>query len=313
MGPAFAIVLFGLAIRLLWREAQEVTWDDFRGGLVGVEPLYLGIAMFLVALNYGMLACYDILALRYVVKSLPLRRVMLVSFLGFSLGNNLGSLLAATPLRFRYYRQYGLTNRQLMALMSMLALTFWSGLAWLGGVVLLICPIDLPDHIQLPVGTRTLGAILLVIAVVYTLICLVWRKPWPIGKLHLRPPAPGLAIVQASVGAVDLIISAMVLYLCMPSDANVPFPIVLAAFLVAITISIITQVPGGLGVLELILFALLKDTVGTPVLAAVLIFRVVYFIIPLIFGMITLVGHEIYVGAIEARDAKKDVNLSAEE
>ncbi|MEM9645206.1 MAG: UPF0104 family protein, partial [Planctomycetota bacterium] len=251
------------------------------------------------------LGCYDILALRYVLKPLPLRRVMLVSFLGFSLGNNLGTLLAATPIRFRYYRQYGLTNRQLMGMMSVLALTFWSGLAWLGGIVLLISPIDLPERIQLPFGTRTLGGILLAVAVAYTILCIAWRRPWPIGKLHLRLPAPGLAIVQASIAAVDLIISATVLFLCMPSEAIVPFPIVMAAFLVAITISIITQVPGGLGVLELILFALLKDTVGSPVLAAVLIFRVVYFIIPLIFGMITLVAHEIYVGAVEAREGRE--------
>jgi len=307
IGPAFAIALFSLAVRLLYREAQEITWDDFKGGLTGVDPTYLGIALFLVALNYGLLSCYDILALRYVLKPLPLRRVMLVSFLGFALGNNLGTLLAATPIRYRYYRQYGLTNRQLMAMMSVLALTFWSGLAWLGGVVLLISPVDLPDNVQLPLGTRTLGGILLTIAVGYTALCVVWRKPWPIGKLHLRLPTPGLAITQAAVAAVDLIISAMTLYLCMPSDAAVPFPIVLAAFVVAITISIITQVPGGLGVLELILYALLKDTVGKPVLAAVLIFRVLYFILPLVVGMITLVAHEIYVGAVEAHEAKESV------
>ncbi|TWT68253.1 Inner membrane protein YbhN [Crateriforma conspicua] len=308
IGPVFAIGLFLLAIRLLIHEAQEITWEEFKGGLIGVDPMYLGIAAFLVALNYGLLTCYDILALRYVLRPLPLPRVMLVSFLGFSLGNNLGTLLAAAPIRYRYYRQFGLSHHQLMGMMSVLALTFWSGLAWLGGTVLILSPIQLPADIPIPFGTRTLGVGLLTIAVAYTALCFLWRKPWPIGKLHLRLPQPGLAIAQASVAAVDLIISAMTLYLCMPSDANVPFPLVLSAFLVAITISIITQVPGGLGVLELILYALLKDTVGKPVLAAVLIFRVLYFFLPLVFGMITLVAHEIYVGALEAKEAKDEIN-----
>ncbi len=108
VGPAFAAVLFLLAIRLLYREVQGITWEEFMGGLTGVRPLYIGFAAFLIALNYGLLTAYDLLALRYVCRSLPLRRVALVSFLGFSLGNNLGTLLAATPLRFRFYTRWGL-------------------------------------------------------------------------------------------------------------------------------------------------------------------------------------------------------------
>lgn len=301
VGPLMALLLFGLAVRLLIGEAQKVSWDDFVAGLTGVPTAYLVIATFLVALNYGLLICYDILALRYVCRALPLRRVSLVAFLGYALGNNLGTLLAAAPIRYRFYHRWGLTHRQIVALMSVLALTFWSGVCVLGGVVLVLHPIELPAKFDLPFGVRTLGAILLSIAVFYAGICLVWRQPWPIGKLHLRPPSLGLATAQASVAIVDLTISATALYLVMPGDAVVPFPTVLAAYLVGITVSLITQVPGGLGVLELILWTLLKDTVGKPVLASVLIFRVIYYILPLLVGMVVLVAHEIYSGAMEAR------------
>jgi uncharacterized membrane protein YbhN (UPF0104 family) len=84
----------------------------------------------------------------------------------------------------------------------------------------------------------------------------------------------------------------------------VPFAIVLAAYLVGIAVSMLTQVPGGLGVLELILLTLLKDSVGESVLASVLIFRLLYYIFPLLFGMLTLVAHEIYGGAVQAREAR---------
>ena len=110
--------------------------------------------------------------------------------------------------------------------------------------------------------------------------------------------------VQASVAAVDLLISATALYLVLPVEAAVPFAQVLAAYLVAIAISLLTQVPGGLGVLEVILVTLLKGTVGDSVLASVLIFRILYYVLPLIFGMITLVAHEIFSGAVEARQAR---------
>jgi len=145
---------------------------------------------------------------------------------------------------------------------------------------------------------------LLCLAIGYAAVCFLWRKPWPIGELHLLPPDPGLMAVQASVAAIDLLISATALYLVLPPDAPVGFTVVLAAYLIAIAVSLISQVPGGLGVLELILCALLKDKVGDSIFASVLIFRMLYYVLPLIFGMITLVAHEIYGGAVEARSAR---------
>lgn len=318
VGPAIAVVLFVFAIRLLMNEASKISREEFIHGLTSVHPAYLIIAGFLIALNYGLLTCYDLLALRYVRRVLPLRRVALVSFLGYSLGNNLGTLIAAAPIRYRFYHRWGLTHTQIVALVSVLGLTFWSGVCVLGGVALTLAPVELPEKYALPFGTRTLGIILLSISVFYGLVCAFWHKPWPIGKLHLRPPSLGLAMVQASVAAVDLLISATALYLVMPGNAVVPFPMVLAAYLVAIVISLISQVPGGLGVLELILWTLLKDTVGLPVMASVLIFRIQYYFLPLFFGMIVLVAHEIYSGAVEARtDAKLEagdpLNLPAPE
>lgn len=300
-----AAVLFLLAVRLLIHEARSITPQDFLAGLISVPPIYLGFAILLTALNYGLLIGYDILALRYICRSLPLRRVALVSFLGFALGNNLGTFLAAAPIRFRFYGRWGLSASQIVALISIVGLTFWSGLWFLGGVVLIWVPVDLPPQIDLPFGTRTLGVILLTMAVCYAIVCLVWRRPWPIGMLHLRPPTPGLMSVQASVAAVDLLISATALYLVLPGDAVVPFAIVLAAYLVGIAVSLLTQVPGGLGVLEVILLGLLKGNVGGSVLASLLIFRLIYYIFPLLVGMATLVAHEIYNGAMEARQATR--------
>ncbi len=298
-----AIALFALAVRLLIREAHQITWDEFVRGLTGVPASQIVIAAFLIALNYGLLIAYDILALRYVARSLPLRRIALVSIAGFSLGNNLGTLLAAAPIRFRFYSQWGLSPGQIVALISVVGLTFWSGWWFLGGMMLIWVPIQLPPDVTLPFATQTLGVVLISLAILYSLVCFLWRKPWPIGELHLRPPRPGLMFVQASVAAVDLLISATALYLVLPGDSVVPFAQVLAAYLVAIGVAMMTQVPGGLGVLEVILLTLLKGTVGDTVLASVLIFRVLYYWLPLLAGMIALVGYEIFSGAVAAREA----------
>lgn len=286
---------------------MSISRDDFIGGLTSVPAIYLCFALFLTAMNYCLYIGYDILALRYIRRSLPLRRVALVSFLGFSLGNNLGTFLAGAPIRFRFYGRWGLSASQIVALIGTIGISFWSGVWLLGGVVLLWNPVELPPQLHLPVGTRTLGVVLLTLGVGYGVVCLVWRKPWPIGKMHLRLPTPGLMAVQASVAAVDLVISSTVLYLVLPGNAVVPFGVVLAAFMVGIAVSLITQVPGGLGVLELVVLSLLRPSVGDAVLASVLIFRCIYYLLPLLFGMATLVGHEIFNGAVEARSAKRAV------
>ena len=107
-GPALAVVFFVMAMRLLWHELEEVEWEDFKAGLTSVPILYLLMAAFLISLNYGLLITYDLLALRYICRSLPLRRVALVSFLGFTLGNNLGTFVAGAPIRFRFYGRWGI-------------------------------------------------------------------------------------------------------------------------------------------------------------------------------------------------------------
>lgn len=304
-GPLFAAVLFALAVRLLIREAKEISWETFVAGWTGVPPISLAIAACLVALNYGMLISYDLLGLRYLRKSLPLRRVALVGFLGYSLGNNLGSLLAAAPIRFRLYGRWGIPPHLVLALISILGLTFWSGVTLLGGIVLVVSPIPLPPEIDLPFGTRTLGIILLAIALGYLLVCVVWRQPWPVGNLRLRPPTPGLMAVQASVASVDLMVSATALYLVLPAESLVPYGLVLAAYLVGIAVSMITQVPGGLGVLELILLKLLRGVAGDAVLASLLIFRLLYYVIPLLVGMTLLSAYEIMNLKSGGKDPKR--------
>lgn len=305
IGPLFAAVLFGLSVRLLVAEASTVSWEDFRSGLTSIQPIYLVFAFVLIAMNYALLISYDLLALRYICRSLPLRRVALVSFLGYSLGNNLGTFLAAAPLRFRFYSRWNLSHAQIAALITMLGLTFWGGLWFLGGVVLTLVPIELPPDRQLPIGTRALGIILLSIWVLYLIACSVWRSPWPIYGVRIQPPQPGLMMTQTSVAAVDLFISATALYLVLPGDATVPFSLVLAAYLSGIAIALVSQVPGGLGILEAIMLYLLKDAVGDQVTASLLIFRAMYYIAPLCVGMVTLVAHEIYNGAVE-RDKPDD-------
>ena len=292
LGPLLGLVLFSAAIVLLVRDLQKIEWADFVEGVTGVPWLYLALAALLIGLNYFLLITYDMLALRYVKRSLPVRRVALVGFLGYALGNNLGTLVAATPLRFRLYTQWGIPPKQIMAIVILLGLTFWSGICWLAGTVLLFVDVPLPEEVSLPVSTRTFGGILLTVGLVYAGICLWWRRPLPIGGLKLQPPHIELMTLQTSVAALDLTISATALYLVLPSESVVAFQLVLAAYLLGITASLVTQVPGGLGVLEVILLKLLAGSAGNAVIGSLLIFRLLYYVAPLLIALLILAVYE---------------------
>ncbi|MEM9828830.1 MAG: lysylphosphatidylglycerol synthase domain-containing protein [Planctomycetota bacterium] len=310
VGPIFALVLFGLAVRLLFQEAKKISWEEFQSQLLSVPPTFLCFAALLILMNYVLLIAYDMLALRYICRSLPLRRVALASFLGFSLGNNLGTLLAGTPLRFRFYGRWGIPAGQITALIAVIGLTFWSGLWFLGGCVLTLSPIELPPDLadKIAVGTRSLGIILLAAALAYLVACVLWKKPLPIGGVKLRLPEPGLMVVQASVAAVDLFISATALYLVLPAGVEVSFALVLAAYLCAIAVSLLTQMPGGLGILEAIILNLLKGSVDdtASILASLFLFRCLYYFAPLLVGMVVLLGHEIYGGTLDAKRLQQE-------
>lgn len=306
-GPVLGLSLFAAAVVLLMREMQNITWEDFQKGLTGVPPIYLGLSALLIGLNYTLLTTYDMLALRYVKRSLPLRRVALVGFLGYALGNNLGTLVAATPLRFRLYTAWGLPARQIMAIVVLLGLTFWSGICWLGGIVLLLVPIPLPDEVKLPVSTQAMGAVMLGIGFAYALLCWLWRRPLPIKSLNLAPPHLELMTLQTSVAALDLTVSAIALYLVLPTDAVIPFALVLAAYLVGITASLVTQIPGGLVVLELILLKLLGPAVGGAVVGSLLIFRLLYYVAPLLIAIVLLAVYE-FVRTRKRRSTKANKN-----
>jgi uncharacterized membrane protein YbhN (UPF0104 family) len=278
---------------LLVREAQSISWDDFVAGVTGIAPLDLLLAATLIGLNYFMLFTYDLLALRHIKQSLPVRRVALVGFLGYALGNNLGTLVAATPLRFRLYTAWGLKAKQITAIVVILGLAFWSGVFWLGGIVLIAVPIPVPPEVSLPFSTEIFGWALLAAGMVLAATSLFWRRPLPLGAVAIRPPAFSLLALITTVAMMDLTVSALALYLVLPSQSLIPFATLLAAYLIGITASLVTQVPGGLVVLELILLKMLSSSVGKTVIGSLLIYRLLYYVAPLIVAVILLVVYEV--------------------
>ncbi len=284
LGPALALVLLAAAGWALSTQLAGHSIQEIVDMLVHETDRDLLLAFGLTAVNFAVLAGYDILALRYIGHPLPHLKAAFASFAGNAFSNTIGlSTLAGSSVRYRLYTSWGLTPGQIAKIVVFTTLTLWLGLFSIGGIIFTVRPLPLPDWISLPFHTtRPLGLILLIPPCLYLLAASRKESTWRIGRFELLLPQFPSALVQVAVASLDWALAAAVLYALLPPWANVTFPLVLGAFLLGQIAGLVSQVPGGLGVFESCLIFLLTPRIPAPALFAALVFyRLVYYAAPL--------------------------------
>lgn len=300
LGPLLVTCIFVGAIYLLFHKLKAYSIVQIRESLDQISHWRILASIGLMIINYIILIGYDWLALIAIRKPLPLPRTALVSFIGQAVSYNFGALLGGTTVRYRFYSAWGFSLEEIVRLVLMLAVTFWVGALGLCGLVFLISPPDIPTELlaKMPLkDVRILGGILLSIAMTYLVMCFFIRKPVHIfGKEFVFPP-PKIAILQALVAGVDLIAAAGCMYILLPGDLNITFIQFLPSYLMAQVAVVLTHVPGGVGVFELVILHMTHTPREQVVVAAVLCFRIIYFILPLL-------GAAVVLAVYEARERK---------
>ncbi len=309
-GPMFILLMFLGALWLLHNELRHYHLRDFLDALAKIPTRWCWLAIGLTVLNYIILVGYDWLAIRYIRHPMKLGRIALASFLGYAVGNNFGTLLGGSAIRYRLYTSWGLSAIEIVKLVFILSATFWIGLFALSSVVFLVDPLTIPSRLHLPVATtRPVGVVLGVVALAYLVLCTVRRRPLKIWKWEFPLPPFTLSVMQYAVAALDLMVAAAVLYVLLPTSVDVSFLHLLAIYLLAIVAALMTQVPGGLGVLELVVLVLLNPSQPHEVVGALLAYRLIYYLIPLAMGLLLLGGSEVAAQRQRATQVDKFVRL----
>ncbi|GAB6127376.1 bifunctional lysylphosphatidylglycerol flippase/synthetase MprF [Humidesulfovibrio idahonensis] len=305
MGPALALALLAAAIWALNAQLAGYDLDEIMNTLLRETDRDILLAFGLTAVNFIVLAGYDILALAYIKHPLAPYRPVLASFAGNAFSNTIGlSTLAGSSVRYRLYSSWGLTPGEIAKIVVFTTLTLWLGLFSIGGIIFTVKPLPLPDWVTLPFHTtRPLGLILLIAPVAYLYAAARKETPWRIGKMTLLLPQFRSALLQVGVASLDWALAAAVLYALLPPWANVNFPLVLGAFLLGQIAGLVSQVPGGLGVFESCLLFLLTPRIPAPALFAALVaYRVVYYLIPLAIASAILAVRETLAAREHARN-----------
>ena len=295
LGPVLISCLFLLAIYLLYQKLKAYSLEEIRQSIEQVSYFSIGLSIFLTIINYLILVGYDWLALKAIHKSLPLPRVGLVSLVGQSVSYNFGALLGGTTVRYRFYSAWGFSFSEIVRLVLMLAVTFWVGALGLSGLIFLVAPPVIPDELlaKMPIkDIRVLGVLLLSVAVIYLVLCFRIRKPIHVFGKEFVFPAPRLAVAQMVVAGVDLIAAASCMYVLLPHDLGISFLEFLPGYLMAQVAVVLTHIPGGVGVFELVILHLTHTPREQAVFAAVLLFRLIYYILPLLAAAVLLAVYE---------------------
>lgn len=286
--PVIGAVTIAVSAWLLYKELRGLSFDDLHDSLSRI-PADGWISAGLCSLAaYAALAGYDRIALMHLGRKVNWLFIAIASFTAYALSHNVGaSVISGGMVRYRAYSSKGLSAREIGGLIAMCSFTFLLGAALLVGLVLVLEP-DITGRFGdlLPIGASTAtGSVILALVGLYALASLLRLRPLRIRSFQITYPAPRVVLPQLLVGPLELIGAAGIIYFALPDVGNPGFVVVLGIFLVSFSAALISHAPGGLGVLELVFVMGLPEMDQADVIAALLVFRLFYLLIPLVIAL----------------------------
>jgi hypothetical protein len=292
--PVIGLGAVAVSSWLLFKELRGLSLAALRDAVTAISPARWLLAAVSTAFAYGALAWYDQIALMHLGRRLSWRFVALVSFTTYALAHNIGAtMFSGAVVRYRAYSTKGLGVAEVGLLVAFCSFTFTLGSVTLGGFVLTFHPEIVQRYVDLPLWTgRVAGALMLGLAGLYVVGSLLHFRPLKTRYLELVYPRPPICARQMLAGPLELVGASGIIYFALPQSGNPGFAIVLGVFLLSFSLALISHAPGGLGVLEFSFLKAMPDAPQANVLAALLVFRLLYLLLPLIFSIGVVVVFE---------------------
>ena len=288
LGVVVSVAIAAIAIFALTHALKNVNYDEVFAIVVRTNAGLIALALMLVAFSYGSLTLYDLLALRTIGRSdVPYRIAALASFTSYPIAHGLGAVALVSPvIRYRIYSCNGLRAIDVANICFLTGLTFWLGNLTALGLSLLYEPgaISLMDYLSPQVNRWLAAAVLVGIAGF-----LVWSwlsprrlgtRPWPV-----RLPSGPMVLLQIGIGIFDLGAAALAMYVLIPAGMNIGIFRLTAVFIAATLLGFASHAPAGLGVFDAAILVGLGDENREPLIAALLMFRLLYHLLPFVIAL----------------------------
>jgi phosphatidylglycerol lysyltransferase len=198
------------------------------------------------------------------------------------------AMLSGGALRYRMYAPAGFSATEVGAAVLLANMPYALAFGLLLDIALVFAADMLAPMFRVEARWLfLLGCIGLCKDVGYVLMILLRKRPVKLGGWSVNLPSPAMTALQIVVGLADIFLISSVLYLLLPESIGVGYLAFLGAYLASVLVGVLSHVPAGLGVLESMLLLLLPDVPPEQLLAAVLMYRVIYEIVPVL-GSLTL-------------------------
>lgn len=304
--PLVGFIAVGLSVWLLYHELRGLSLDELWESLVAIPHTAWLLSTVATLGAYAALAGYDHLALMHLKKRVGWLFITVTSFTTYALSHNIGaSVLSGSVVRYRAYSTRGLSASEVGVLVAFCSFTFALGCVLLAGIVFLVEPTLAERFVDmLPVQLSSMtGVFLLGFVLLYILGSALRLDPLRIGRFQIEYPRLQIVARQLVIGPVELLAAAAIIYFVLPEAGNPGFLVVLGIFLVSFSAALLSHAAGGLGVLELVFITGLPEMDPAGVLAALLVFRLLYLIIPFVVALFVVLGFE------RSQLARKEVEL----
>jgi phosphatidylglycerol lysyltransferase len=281
---AVSLVLAGLAAWVLWRTFQRISFADVVANMRSMPRSTLALAALCSAAAFTTLALYEVVVVRYVKHCIGRARPMVTAFIAFPLGHAINqAMLSGGALRYRMYTPAGFSATEVGATALLANLPYALGFGLLLDLALVLEAGTLEPLFRIDARwLLALGCLGLAKDVGYALLIMLRRKPIKLGGWAVPLPTPAMTALQVVVGLLDIGLISAVLYLLLPEGTGLAYLPFLAVYLASVLVGVLSHVPAGLGVIESMLLVLLPDVPPDELLAAVLMYRVLYEFVPVL-------------------------------
>lgn len=303
LGVAASLLIIALAVRTLVHTLKGVDTGVILTALTDIRPGRIALAALCVVCAFCTLTFYDFFAVRTIGKKhVPYRIAALSAFCSYSIGHNLGAtVFTGGAIRFRIYSDYALNAIDVAKICFLSGLTFWLGNLVVLGVGMAYHPSAASEMDLLPAELNRLIALGCLAGIVTYFVWLMTGK----GRRQLGQngwkvvlPSARLTLVQVLIGVVDLGFCATAMYLLVPMEPHIDFMSLAVVFILATLLGFASHAPGSLGVFDAAMLVALPQFGREQLLATLLVFRVLYFVIPFTIAISIMGTRELWLNVV---------------
>jgi len=311
LGVVASVIVIALAISHLVTTLKGLDTAKILAAMAAKSTTQIAMATLCVIGAFCTLTFYDYFALKTIDKKhVPYRIAALSAFTSYTIGHNLGAtVFTGGAIRFRIYSDYGLNAIDVAKICFISGLTFWLGNCFVLGIGMIWHPqaasaIDLlPDTLNRLIGFACLAGI-----AGYMLWISVGKERRQLGQNGWKvvlPSAP-LTLLQISIGVIDLGFCSLAMYLLMPNTPSIDFISLAVVFILATLLGFASHAPGSLGVFDAALLVALPQFKQEELVATILMFRILYFMIPFGISICIMGSRELWLGVIVPWQRRKN-------